>query len=85
VANDWYEKLKTEGAALCAILNPTQLGAGLCSEYTYRGLICRLFGYSARTNKYAKHELVTCKIIKEEQSEAYQQAEMKIAEGARCQ
>jgi hypothetical protein len=69
-------------SATCLILNPTQSGAGLCTEYPYRGLICRLFGYSARTNKYSKRELVTCQIIKTEQDEAYQLAETKIEEGA---
>src|SRR5690349_12554142 len=65
-AFEWLEKLKSSDSSLCLILNPTQNGAGLCSEYTYRGMICRLFGYSARTNKYSKPELVTCQIIKTE-------------------
>ncbi len=80
-AEAWYEKVKASDSSICLILNPTQSGAGLCSEYTYRGLICRLFGYSARTNKYGKHELVTCKIIKTEQSGAYEQAEAIIEGG----
>jgi len=80
-AFDWLEKLKTSDSDICQILNPTQSGAGLCSEYTHRGLICRLFGYSARTNKYSERELVTCQIIKTEQSENYQQAVNSIAEG----
>jgi Fe-S-cluster containining protein len=71
-AYDWFEKLKLSEEAVCLILNPTQAGAGLCSEYVYRGLICRLFGYSARTNKYGERELVTCQIIKTEQQEAYE-------------
>lgn len=70
-AFEWLEKLKDTESSLCLILNPTQSGAGLCSEYAHRGLICRLFGYSARTTKYGKPELVTCQIIKTEQSEAY--------------
>ena len=80
-AFDWLEKLKTDDSEICQILNPTQSGAGLCSEYTHRGLICRLFGYSARTNKYAERELVTCQIIKTEQSENYKQSVSGIAEG----
>jgi uncharacterized protein len=64
------------------ILNPTHNGVGLCSEYPHRGLICRLFGYSARTNKYDKRELVTCQIIKTEQAAPYQQAVTKIEEGS---
>lgn len=80
-AFDWLEKLKSTDSSICQILNPTQPGAGLCSEYPHRGLICRLFGYSARTNKYAERELVTCQIIKTEQSENHQVAVEKIALG----
>jgi uncharacterized protein len=69
-AGQWLEKLQNDDSEICHILNPTQAGAGLCSSYAYRGLICRLFGFSARTNKYGKKELVTCQIIKTEQQDA---------------
>jgi uncharacterized protein len=82
LAYSWHEKLSTQTEPLCVILNPTQSGAGLCSEYTHRGLICRLFGYSARVNKYSKRELVTCQVIKTEQDVAYRGAETGIDEGA---
>jgi len=81
-AFEWLEKLKTNESSICLILNPTQGGAGLCSEYPHRGLICRLFGYSARTNKYGMPELVTCQIIKTEQTEAYEETVQKIAAGS---
>lgn len=77
----WHEKLSNAPGPLCVILNPTQAGAGLCSEYVYRGLICRLFGYSARVNKYGDRELVTCQIIKTEQEEAYTDATRQIEAG----
>lgn len=78
-AEDWLNRLDTlDNDQICVILNPTQTGAGLCSEYPYRGLICRLFGYSARTNKYDVKELVTCSIIKTEQQTNYEIADTKI-------
>ena len=80
-ADEWLERINSSDSSICHILNPTQKGAGLCSQYEYRGLICRLFGYSARTNKYGKKELVTCQIIKAEQTEAYRITESKIEEG----
>ncbi len=80
-ALDWLSKLDETDSSICLILNPTRAGAGLCSEYPHRGLICRLFGYSARTNKYGANELVTCQIIKTEQAEAFRSAEEKIADG----
>lgn len=80
-AEKWYERLRTETTSLCLILDPVKIGQGLCTEYEYRGLICRLFGYSARTNKYGTRELVTCQIIKTEQGAQYQAAEKMVGEG----
>ncbi len=76
----WYDKLTVNESPICLILNPDQSGTGLCSEYKYRGLICRLFGYSARTNKYGKKELITCQIIKTEQKDNYETAERRVSE-----
>jgi len=81
-AYDWLEKLKFD-SPVCNILNPGQAGTGLCSEYKHRGLICRLFGYSARTDKYNKAELVTCAIIKGDQTAQYESAALKVSEGAK--
>ncbi|HEX6223960.1 MAG TPA: YkgJ family cysteine cluster protein [Chryseolinea sp.] len=78
----WLEKIKTTDSSLCSILNPLQGGVGMCSQYHHRGLICRLFGFSARTNKYGKKELVTCNIIREETSENFNAAVEKIDAGA---
>lgn len=80
-ADEWLGRLSETESSICLILNPTQAGAGLCSQYNYRGLICRLFGYSARTSKYGKKELVTCAIIKTEQVEAFESTEKKISDG----
>jgi Fe-S-cluster containining protein len=80
-AHEWLEKLESSESAICLILNPTQAGAGLCSQYAHRGLICRLFGYSARTNKYGHNELITCQIIKTEQTAAFEEAEKQIEAG----
>lgn len=54
---------------------------GSCSNYRYRGLICRLFGYAANTDKYGKLRLATCKIIKEQQQENFNTAEELINNG----
>lgn len=77
-AEKWRDELLKEESTICKVLNPTQGGAGLCSRYAHRGLICRLFGYSARTNKYSKKELVTCRIIKTEQADQFVKAENEI-------
>lgn len=75
----WLEKLENSGA-VCVILNESQGGAGLCSQYAHRGLICRLFGFSARRNKYGRRELVTCTVIKGEQNNSFQAAEAALVE-----
>ncbi len=80
-AEEWHTLLKTSDSSVCLILNPTSAEAGLCSDYKHRGLICRLFGYSARTNKYGKKELVTCSIIKTEQAEVFQKSGEQIDNG----
>ncbi|MES2574901.1 MAG: YkgJ family cysteine cluster protein [Bacteroidota bacterium] len=54
---------------------------GSCSNYRYRGLICRLFGYGANRDKYGKLRLATCKIIKEEQCKNYNTTEEGISNG----
>jgi Fe-S-cluster containining protein len=80
-ASDWMARLAESNSPVCHILNPEQGGVGLCTRYSHRGLICRLFGFSARTNKYGKNELVTCQIIKSEQSEAFKKSEDRIRQG----
>lgn len=80
-AEEALDQLKgNEG--LCYAFRPhiTSFG-GLCDVYPDRGLICRLFGFSARRNKEGKPELVTCRFIKEEQKSFFDEANQKIARG----
>lgn len=81
-AETFLEELEKKTAPTCAVFRPyvTHFG-GLCSEYSDRGLICRLFGFTARRNKEGQAELVTCKHLKHEQTEAYQQAVDNIKAG----
>ena len=69
-ALEWLEKPSLHNN-LCALLDPTQVGVGHCTQYDKRGLICRLFGFSARINKYGHRELMSCQVIKTEQPAAY--------------
>mgnify|MGYP000846867606 CR=1 FL=1 len=54
---------------------------GRCTNYKYRGLICRRFGYATSRYKYGKLRLNTCKIIKENQQESYNSTEEAISKG----
>ncbi|WNH11576.1 YkgJ family cysteine cluster protein [Thalassobellus suaedae] len=73
-----------ETQPICHIYSPLNLvdsTMGRCSNYKYRGLICRLFGYAATNDKYGKQRLVTCKIIKENQPDLYQDTTEAINNG----
>ena len=50
----------------CMMFAPLTLNGTLtgCSHYNYRGLICRLFGFSANTNKQGQPVLATCHPLK---------------------
>jgi Fe-S-cluster containining protein len=76
------EELESKQDSLCFVFRPhvTNFG-GLCNEYPNRGLICRLFGFTARRNKEGMSELVTCKLIKQEQSEAFDQLVTEMKSG----
>jgi len=66
----------------CFIYKPLAfIDKGNCGNYKYRGLICRLFGFSANTDKYGKLRLATCKIIKEGQTEKFNSTAEAITKG----
>ncbi len=83
-AEIWLEKLNDlpEGQ-LCLILDTLGSGqnTGRCTAYPHRGLICRLFGFSAAFDKYGNRRLSTCKIIKTELPEIHGKAEAWVKEG----
>lgn len=73
-AEETLEELNKKTNLSCHLYRPLTIvdtTSGSCSNYIYRGLICRLFGYAASRDKYAKLRLATCKIIKENQHENY--------------
>ncbi|MBC2839446.1 YkgJ family cysteine cluster protein [Robiginitalea sp. SC105] len=67
-AQAWYDKLKEETDGLCPAFAPfLKPGAGgFCNAYGNRGLICRIFGFSAVLDKLGNPRLATCRTIKEE-------------------
>ncbi|WP_419211868.1 YkgJ family cysteine cluster protein [Maribacter sp. X9] len=77
-AEIWLEKLNTDtSTTLCPVLNVIMApdAKGFCSDYEHRGLICRLFGFSAMLHKNDKPVLVTCRPIKEGMPHAVTKAE----------
>ena len=83
-ADEMLEELNNSAISTCHIYRPLALLEeynGSCSNYRYRGLICRLFGYAASRDKYGELRLATCKIIKEDQLENYNNTEEAISKG----
>jgi hypothetical protein len=75
-------KLKETQNSTCIIYKPLSIiNQGRCSNYKYRGLICRLFGFAANTDKYGNLRLATCKIIKESQTDGYNSTAEAITKG----
>jgi len=74
-----------EENSLCIGLNINNIVEqnGGCSIYPYRGLICRLFGFSAVTDKNDNNLIATCKIIKEELDENFQKADKEVKNGGK--
>jgi hypothetical protein len=81
-AEQAWEELQNNQNNLCFVFRPhiTNFG-GMCNAYPNRGLICRLFGFTARTNKEGQRELVTCKFIKEEQAKAFENITTELKAG----
>jgi len=78
------DELKQKSGSICHIYKPLSLldnASGSCSDYRYRGLICRLFGFAASRDKFGQLRLATCKIIKEEQKENFEKAVASISKG----
>ena len=83
-AENVLQKLTKETSVACYIYKPLSLlngDNGKCSNYQYRGLICRLFGFGANTDKYGQLRLATCKIIKDGQAENYDKSTELINNG----
>jgi len=68
---------------ICVIFDPDpeNLDNGRCSRYAMRPLICRLFGYTARKNKYDELEFSGCQVHKAQEDAAYQRAVFALKSG----
>lgn len=66
----------------CINLDSNQPGVGHCTTYANRGMICRLFGFSAKLNKYGHKELISCQVIKTEQPGAFLAAYAGVVAGS---
>lgn len=66
-AESWLQKIvETNSESQCVLYddNPRRQLAGGCRAYFWRPLVCRLFGFSATTNKYGKPLIALCRHLK---------------------
>ncbi len=78
-----YQNLLANESSMCTLFNPVKdsLDKGGCSQYAYRGLICRLFGFSATRDKNGKAQLITCKLMKAGQADTIAKIEEEMEAG----
>jgi uncharacterized protein len=78
------KQLNNTTSSNCHLYLPKSLeeySKGQCSNYKYRGLICRLFGYGATTDKYGQLRIASCSIIKDGQKENFEKSTEAINNG----
>jgi len=78
------EEKRNQGDFRCMLYrpNPGFPGTGRCSYYEFRPLVCRLFGFAFRRNKFGNLEFSACKVMKERTPEAVHRAEIGISQGS---
>jgi len=72
---DMLDKKKN---SICVFYDPDG-DKGNCSCYRYRGMICRLFGFAVRIDKYGVKSLVTCRDIMKQISQPYSAKQLSYA------
>ncbi len=80
----WLERLEQAGAeAPCVFYEPAagDSGRGRCGVYPWRGMICRMFGFSANPDKFGRPALITCRRIKETRPEDVRRINERLATG----
>jgi Fe-S-cluster containining protein len=76
------ERAATTGPGRCVLYESHGPGTGRCTEYAFRPVVCRLFGFAAVRDKQARPELAGCKVHKTQQPEAMAHARALVAGGA---
>lgn len=67
---------------VCVFYQPDAIvaGSGRCGAYLLRPLLCRLFGFSAKMDKYGNPILVTCSVMKNHCAQEYEQVKKQFYE-----
>ncbi|MFH1553157.1 MAG: YkgJ family cysteine cluster protein, partial [Candidatus Omnitrophota bacterium] len=57
------------------------IGKGRCLVYPFRGMVCRIFGFSALKDKYGNLRLATCSILKKNHPDKAKKAQELLDSG----
>jgi Fe-S-cluster containining protein len=80
--DQWYEEIDQNRSPLCVFRKDHKDSWG-CRIYPVRGLICRLFGFSAVTDKNNKPKFAACRIIKASKPENSLKVNEFVAKGGK--
>lgn len=69
--DQWFDELEKHTDSTCAFAKFNE-GAWGCSIYPARGLICRLFGFSATTDKNGRPLFAACRVLRQSRPELVQ-------------
>ncbi len=71
------------GDSRCALFGPEKAvpGNGRCSQYSHRPLVCRLFGFASRRDKFGKLEHCLCRIARKKYPENFSLETVKTIRG----
>jgi Fe-S-cluster containining protein len=78
----WFDELE-KGIGSNCIFSRLDNNAWGCKIYPVRGFICRLFGFSATTDKNGRPVFAACRVLKNRQPEAISNAGMYINGGGK--
>lgn len=78
----WYDELEKHGGPLCFFRRLENHSWG-CRIYPVRGVICRLFGFSATTDKLGHPIFAACRVLKSRVPDQVTRIREQIAHGGR--
>ena len=83
----WLGRLNDQGSSKICVFyaaDPAVAGKGQCLQYSLRPLVCRLYGFSARREKFGSLNLITCPLIKQDQATEVRAAQKRINAGVKA-
>ncbi|OGK10798.1 MAG: hypothetical protein A2W80_03590 [Candidatus Riflebacteria bacterium GWC2_50_8] len=80
--DQWFDELDKHDSKVCAFARLSE-GAWGCKIYPARGLICRLFGFSATTDKNGRPLFAACRILRQHRPELVENVTGYLARGGK--